>query len=240
MTRRSPAKHLPLLIFAVLFASAVPAFAQAKPPAKPASWPASDRLGMTCPQILAMTSTDWTTKFTQAKGSTANAADTATRAITTYGKCYDAHTDAIAATLTERGTGPTRKARADFAQFESAAKAFTVKALADAQPPPDATKTAYVNLYEMQFRCEFYTEYEGKTVNWPLTPDESDDYRKAKNRFGELIGLLPEDKAHEVHKAFGNIVGSHPVSMPMNLALYRYAIFILEPATEKPFSPPPF
>jgi hypothetical protein len=240
MTSRSSAEHLASLILAALVAFAVPAFAQTKPAAKPASSPASDRLGMTCAQILAMTSTDWTTKFTEAKASTPDAAGADTRAIATYGKCYDGHTDVVAATLTKKGSGPTKKARADFVQFESAAKAFTMKALADAQPTPDATKSAYVNLYEKQFRREFYTEYGGKTVNRPLTSDESDAYHKAKNRFGELIGLLPEDKGHEVHEAFGDIVGSHPVSMPMNLALYRYAIFILEPASEKPFGPPPF
>lgn len=198
---------------------------------------ASDRLGMTCAQILAITSTDWITKFTQAKGP---GSDNAIRAISAYGKCYDARTDSLAAAGTKKGAGPTRKARSDFAQFELAVKAFTAKAVGDVQPAPDAVKSARANLYEKQFHREFYTDYEQKTLNRPLTPDESDEYRKAKNRFGELIGLLPEDKGHEVHRAFGDIVGSHSISLPMNLALYRYAIFILEPSSEKPFGPPPF
>jgi hypothetical protein len=212
---------------------------QTKAPQRPsaASPTASDRLGMACAQILEMSSTDWTAKFTEAKGSTPQSA---TNAISTYGKCYDSHTDSLAASLARKGSGPAKKPRADFAQFETAVKAFSAKAVADVQPPPDPQKAAYINLFEKQFRREFYSEYEQKAVNRPLTPDESDEYRKAKNRFGELLGLLPEDKAHELHAAFGDVIGSHPVSLPMNLALYRYAIFILEPASDKPFGPPPF
>lgn len=202
---------------------------------------AADRLGMTCTQILGITSTDWTAKFTQANAQAkASPEDSASRAITVYGKCYDSRTDSIAAILAKKGTGPTKKARADFLNFDSAVKVFSTKALADAPPTPGATKTAYVNLYEKQFRREFYSEYEQKTLTRALTPDESEQYRKAKNRFGELLGLLAEDKGHEVHQAFGDIVGSHSVSLPMNLALYRYAIFILEPSLDKPFAPPPF
>lgn len=192
---------------------------------------------MTCTQILDMTSTDWIAKFTQTKGSTP---ETVSRGITVYGKCYDSRTDAIAAALAKKGTGPTKKARADFLTFDAAVKDFSLKALADAPPPLDAAKSAYALLYQKHFRREFYTEYEQKTVNRPLTPDESDQYRKAKNRFGELIGLLPEDKGHEVHRAFGDVLGLQSAGLPMNLILYRYAIFILEPSSEKPFAPPPF
>jgi len=213
--------------------------AQTKTGAKPGanSSATADRLGMTCAQILAMSSTDWIAKFTAQKGA---GFENSQRAVSAYGKCYDAHTSSLAAALASKSSGPAKKARADFAEFETAVKAFTAKAIADAQPAPDAMKTAYVSLYEEQFRRDFYTDYEQKTVNRQLTPEESDDYRKAKNRFGELIGLLPDDKAHEVHEAFGDIVGPHPVSLSMNLALYRYAIFILEPSTEKRFAPPPF
>lgn len=226
---------------AIVLVVATPSLAQTSAVQRPPAISAADRLGMTCTQILGITSTDWTEKFTQANAlAKASPEDSIRRAITVYGKCYDSRTDSIAATLAKKGTGPTRKARSDFAQFEAAAKAFTAKALADVQPPPDAAKVAYVNLYEKQFRREFYNEYEQKTVGRALTPDESEQYRKAKNRFGELLGLLAEDKGHEVHEAFGDIVGSHSISLPMNFALYRYAIFILEPPSDKPFAPPPF
>jgi len=43
-----------------------------------------------------------------------------------------------------------------------------------------------------------------------------------------------------LHESFGDVLGSLELGLPMNLALYRYAIFILEPPSEKPFGPPPF
>lgn len=220
---------------------AIPNLAQTNAVQRPPAISAADRLGLTCAQILELTSTDWTAKFTQANAQAkASPEDSTRRAVTVYGKCYDSRTDNIAAALAKKGAGPTKKARLDFLSFDAAVKAFASKALADVQPLPDPTKTAYVLLCEKQFRREFYTEYEQKTVSRALTPDESEQYRKAKNRFGELLGLLPEEKGHEVHEAFGDIVGSHSVSLPMNLALYRYAIFILEPPSDKPFAPPPF
>jgi hypothetical protein len=229
-------KNIAAILISLLFACASPA--QTKPPQKAASAAASDRaerLGMTCAQILQISSIDWVAKFTDKNGP-----DTAARAVTAYGKCYDARTDSLAASLAKKGAGPQKKARTDFLEFETAVKAFTAKALADVQPSPDAAKAAYVSLYEKQFRYDFYRSYQEKDPNPQLTPEENDQFGKAKNRFGELLGLLPEDKSHEVHEAFGDIVGPHPVSLPTKLVLYRYAIFILEPPTEKPFAPPPF
>ena len=62
----------------------------------------------------------------------------------------------------------------------------------------------------------------------------------AKNHFGELLDALPEDKMHELHAAFGDIVSRGEMSEATRLAAYRYAIFVLEPATAQPFSGPPF
>jgi len=198
---------------------------------------AADRLGLTCAQMLQMSSTEWVGKFNREKGATPEATARATAA---YGKCYDARTDGLAASLVRKRAAPPKSARTNFAGFENALKEFALKAMADAQSPPDATKSAYIVLYEKQFRYEFYQAYAQKNPNAALTPEQSDQYGKAKNRFGELLGLLPEERAHEVHEAFGEIVGTHEVSLPMKLALYRYAIFILEPPSEKPFAPPPF
>jgi hypothetical protein len=202
-----------------------------------AAAPASDRLGLTCSQILAMSSTDWVAKFQKEKGALPQET---IQAIDAYGKCYDERTDRLAALLARKRAGPPRNALADFAGFEDAVKAFTQTAIADAQTPPDATKIGYANLYEKQFRYEFYREYAQKNLQPPLTPDEDLQFTKAKNRFGELIGVLPDAKAHQVHAAFGEIVGVHQISMAIKFALYRYAIFILEPPTQKPFAPPPF
>jgi len=204
------------------------------PPRTPSS---ADRLGLTCAQILDMSSSDWVAKFNQEKSS---ATDGTTRAAAVYGHCYDARTGALADSLARKGAGPSKRARVDFVGFETALMGFVAKAVADAQATPDAAKIAYIDLYEKQFPRRFYTPYAEGNLKPGLTAEESDQFTKAKNRFGELLGLLPEDKGREVHEAFGEIVGTHEVSLPMKLALYRYAIFILEPRTEQPFSPPPF
>jgi hypothetical protein len=68
----------------------------------------------------------------------------------------------------------------------------------------------------------------------------TDPVTMAKNRFGKLLELLPDDKMHELHRAFGDVIGPHNISEAMRLAVYRYAIFILGPPSAKPFAPPPF
>jgi hypothetical protein len=45
---------------------------------------------------------------------------------------------------------------------------------------------------------------------------------------------------HELHRAFGEVIGTHQISEPTRLAVYRYAIFILEPASATPSYQPPF
>jgi hypothetical protein len=206
-------------------------------PQKSGASSAADRLGLTCAQILQMTSSDWVAKFDNKSGQTPEAT---ARAAAAYGRCYDARTDGLAGSLARKGSAPRKTARTDFADFERTLKAFALKAIADAQPPPGATKTAYITLYEKEFRYDFYRAYAEKNVNRALSAEEGDQFAKAKNRFGELLGLLPEDQGHELHEAFGNVIGTHPVSLPMKLALYRYAIYILEPPSGKPFAPPPF
>ena len=42
---------------------------------------------------------------------------------------------------------------------------------------------------------------------------------------------------HELHRAFGEVIGPHHISEATRLAVYRYAIFILEPPSATPFSP---
>jgi hypothetical protein len=197
----------------------------------------SDRLGLTCAQILQMSSDGWEKKFTAAKDAT----DPNTiQAITIYGKCYDARTNRLAAALGKSGKGPLMGARGNFGEFEHALSDFTAKALAATDPPADAVKKAYAVLYEKQFRYEFYREYEQKNFNPPpLTPDESDAFTKAKNHFGELLGLLPEDRMHQLHRAFGEIFAAGGVPDATKVAVYRYAIFLLESPGETPYSPPP-
>jgi hypothetical protein len=264
-------RSISLVLFVLVLSGA--AGAQPKPHPKPDA----DRLGMTCAQILKMTSAEWIVFFND-KTHLAAADDPAgvLRAIAVYGKCYDARTDSLAAALTRSGKGPNKAAREDFAGFETALKDFAAKALADAAAPADAQRKAYAALYQEQFRYEFYQEYDAKIPNAlkpspaatkPTAPaatpsfhadspppadpassaaaqerarSDADPVTIAKNHFGKLLDALPDDEMHELHQAFGEVVGPYSISEEIRLAVYRYAIFLLEspPATRS--APPPF
>jgi hypothetical protein len=235
------------------------------------SGPPAARLGMSCDQILKMSSTEW---IAYAHDHSADAV----AAISAYGGCYDARTNALASRLVRSGRGPSARAKSNFQDFDKSIQDFSAKALASTIPPADAVKSAYSALYEKQFRYEFYEGYEAKPASSPTSsakiatthpkgdakpaPTASsesassdhaavnvDDMTQAKNHFGELLGALTEDKLHELHAAFGRILGLHSEDPATQLALYRYAIFLLEPApiaasqdqgSAKPFSAPPF
>lgn len=231
----------------------------------------ADRLRIPCSQILKMSSTQWIVYWGEKTKSDGEPSVIA-RASTAYGKCYDTRTDGLAASLARSGKGPSKAARADFAQFEAALRDFITKALADTGQSGDLQKNAYAALYEKQFRLEFYQAYEPKieppsnrrqsasdarssapeknTLSEPSGTSSSsaassagtdaDEMTKAKNRFGELLGALPDDKLHQLHAAFGEVIGLHTLSDRMRMALYRYAIFLLEPGPEQNSYPPPF
>src|SRR5277367_251668 len=79
----------------------------------------------------------------------------------------------------------------------------------------------------------------------PATAEErarsdADPVTQAKNRFGKLLEVLPDDKMHELHRAFGDVIGPYQISEAIRLAVYRYAIFLLEPPSATPSSQPPF
>lgn len=241
---------------------------------------ASNPFGMSCTEILKMTSSEWIAKVASAEDSSEEGQ---LRAIESYGKCYDERTNRLAAALGRRGKGPLMGARGDFGDFMSAVDDFTATALADTQPLGDAVKKAYAALYEKQFRYEFYESYEEKAAGpkrAPVAPAETapaatpqpggaanapvaskgksaepvSEMTRAKNRFGELLDDLPPDKLHEVHAAFAKVVENQPLGYSQELAIYRYAIFVLEPPARpgaatngtmnmraaKPFAPPPF
>jgi hypothetical protein len=248
----------------LICALAAPAgLGQTNPKAKQSTAPTgpgeADRLGMTCAQILQMSSTDWVAHFKEKDAS----AEGSLRAIAAFGKCYDARTNRLAATLGKAGKGPLMGARGNFGDFEKALNDFAAMALAATSPPASEEKKAYAALYEKQFRYEFYESYAQKSAKpaahatgkspaetapaanasapaQTSSPTEVSELTKAKNRFGELLGLLPEEKMHELHKGFGWIFSGAPVSDATKIEVYRYAIFLLEPATEKPFSHAPF
>ena len=214
------------------------------PQTKPAQTKAADadRLGLTCAQILQMTSTAWVAHSAEKAGTPNSAAgEPAVRAIASYGKCYEARTNQVAASLGKSGRGPLMGATGTFRDFQKALDDFTAKALAVSDKKPGTQEAAYAALYEKQFRYEFYQRYELRlSANRPLTAEEAAEYSKAKNRFGEFLGLLPEDQAHIIHAAFSQIFDSGPVSDVTKLELYRFAISVLESPKDKPFSQPPF
>lgn len=74
----------------------------------------------------------------------------------------------------------------------------------------------------------------------PAPTKDLDPFTRAKNHFGELLGLLPDDKMHEVHAAFGRLFSGNPVSEEFKVDVYRYAIFLLEQPADQRFAPPPF
>lgn len=223
--------------------------AQSRPASATRQKTARDARSPACAQILQMSSSDWIAKAA-AHGNSAT--DATLRAIAAYGRCYDARTDRLAAALARSRKGPSRTALADFREFDSALKDFTAKALATTDPPADALKSAYAALYEKQFRYAFYQSYEQKTPKpqppaAPAAPAataqasaDADPLTKAKNHFGELLDALPDDKMHALHAAFGQVVGRHAVTNKTRLAVYRYAIFLLEPSSPAPLAPPPF
>jgi len=254
-----------LLIATALLVLAAARSSQGQAQSRPAQ--NADQLAMTCAKVLALSSSDYIAKYVAIDDSNL---DGQLRGIGRYGKCYDARTDSIAALLARSRRGPTKAARDDFAAFESALKNFTMKALATVPPAPNTAKEAYANLYEKQFRREFYTQYELKAApvakSAPAAPasgtttppsgakpstaapqtveertrSDADPVTQAKNHFGKILNALPEDKMHELHAAFGEVIGPHALSEAIRLAVYRYAIFLLEPPSAKPFAPPPF
>ncbi|MFY9751640.1 MAG: hypothetical protein WAJ92_03305 [Candidatus Acidiferrales bacterium] len=265
-------------------ATALPASRKSKSTAEP------DRLGLTCRQILQMSSSDWIAKYLQEKDSstprTKDGIDGATlRAIAAYGKCYDAQTDRLASKLGRSGKGPLMGVRGNFGDFEKAVKDFTLLTLRNSQPPADPVKSAYAALYEKQFRFAFYESYDPNAPKPPadasissaaqqsnartgalpaakspsaktsgpaaappaadesaasVPPGNAGDFSKAKNHFGILLAALPPDQMHQLHASFGRILAANQVSQSTRLSVYRYAIFLLEPPSDKPFAPPPF
>jgi hypothetical protein len=230
---------------------------------------------MTCAQILELSSADWVSQFDAKAKDAPTAPPKTVRALAAYGRCYDARTDRLAASLAKTAAGSTPAARKNLSNLQQALDAFTSKALAAGNPPADALKSAYAQLYEKQFRYEFYQSYEKPPAKSPAAsaakistgvppataatsgtappsatspataaasnaPGDTNPVSMAKNHFGELLDALPEDKEHQLHAAFGDIVGRSQITEAMRLEIYRYAIFLLEPPSATPFSPPPF
>jgi hypothetical protein len=177
-------------------------------------------------------------------------------AVAVYGRCYDARTDRLAVALAKAGKGPRAAALKDFRAFDQGLQDFTSKAAALNQAPPGSPQFAYAMLYQKEFRYEFYQSYEQKSPNGPpanraspvparttgerQAPDDAGEFTKAKNHFGELLGMLPVDQRRIIHAAFGQLLSNNSVAQDFKLDVYRYAIFLVERDPAKPFGPPPF
>ena len=231
------AKTFSLAAFSIIFLAPL-CFAQTKT-ARPVPSADPDRLGQTCAQILKMSSTDWIEYFEVKTGDiAANSNFGLRRAIAAYDSCYDQRTNHLAASLGKAGKGPLMGATGNFRDFQKALDDFTTRALAATN---NQSAMLYATLYEKQFRYQFYQSYAQKDfLSRPLTPDESDEFAKAKNHFGEVLGLLPDETLHPVHAAFRQIFDTGHISDVTKLELYRFAIFLLAPPKDKPFSTPPF
>ena len=80
----------------------------------------------------------------------------------------------------------------------------------------------------------------GATTAQERARSDADPVTLAKNRFGKLLEVLADDKMHELHRAFGDVIGPHQISEATRLAVYRYAIFLLGAPSATPPSEPPF
>ncbi|MGC2508363.1 MAG: hypothetical protein WA369_17030, partial [Candidatus Acidiferrales bacterium] len=148
--------HIAIASTVLLLLSPAFPFAQSQSQSKSTTKAHVDLLGMTCAQVLRMTSSEWIAKVTSMDDSRE---DGELRGIAGYGKCYDERTDRLAALLTRTRKGPSVRARGSFRDLEVALDDFTAEALVDSQPPGDAVKKAYAALYEKAFRYEFYEGY---------------------------------------------------------------------------------
>jgi hypothetical protein len=192
---------------------------------------------LACSTVLQSSSADYIAQYATAHSTSQ---DDTLKAIDTYSKCYEARTNRLAASLNKSGKGPLMGANGNFRDFQAALKSFTTKSLADTTPPGDALRTAYASLYALQFRNEFLERYAHPDSNAStLSADQSDEMAKAKNRFGELLGLLKTDQFHEVHSSFSDLLAvvNNDVT---KLEVYRYGVFLLARPGEKAFAPPPF
>jgi hypothetical protein len=242
-------------------------FGQGKPAKTATAASGRDRLAASCAQILALSSSDWVAQFSEKVKDADSGQQKTVRALTAYGNCYEERTDRLAASLAKAGSGPLPAARSEFHDFDQALATFTLQALSANDPPADVAKHAYAALYAKQFRYEFLKEYEqaassrtrpakppsqapaspdsrGDAATHPTTTspaaDDPSSMTMAKNHFGELLDSLPEDKEHNLHSAFGDIIGRSQMSEARRLEIYLYAIFLLESAAAPPFGPPPF
>ena len=101
----------------------------------------------------------------------------AVRAITVYGKCYDARTNQLAASLGKAGRGPLMGATGNFREFQKALDDFTAKALAATDKRPERRKLRTPHSMRSNFDMSSTRDMNsGLTGNRALSAEESAEY----------------------------------------------------------------
>jgi hypothetical protein len=245
-------------------------FSQTQVSSRPVQKTDPDSLGMSCAQILKMASTEWTTYYTahDVAPDASSRVVRATAAYGKCYDARTDRLAAALARSGKGPTKAARADFALFeaALKDFAAKALAAAA-PPADENKTAYAALFEKQFRYEFYQEYEAKpvrpvKPAPTVGKPPGPaaapatsgpaaasatmaqerarSDADPVTIAKNRFGKLLEVLPDDAMHELHRAFGEVIGTHQISEATRLAVYRYAIFILEPTSPTPSSQPPF
>jgi len=253
---------LVLLLVALPGASQTQSQAHAKPD--------PDRLGMNCAQILQMTSSEWIAKVSATSASTTDGQLRGIRVYgRCYDERTDRLAASLARTGKGPAKSARADFAGFEAELKDFAAKAIADAVPPADAVKSAYAALYEKQFRYIFYQEYEAKAakplhpatkapapaaappartDAPSAAGPPRPataeerarSDADPMTMAKNRFGKLLEPLPEEQMHELHQAFGEVIGSHPISEQTRLAVYRYAISILEPPSATPFAPPPF
>lgn len=227
-----------------------------------------DRLGMTCAQILEMPSADWVAKYNAAKGSDAAQTIRALDAYgKCYDERTSQLAASLAKSGKGPLMGALGNFRSLEQALQAFTKAALADSDPPADAPKTAYAALYEKQFRYEFYESYEPNLAPLAATKPAglnkTPapatasadsgapnpirttddakaSDADPVTQAKNHFGELLGNFPDDQMHELHRTFGEILGPNDATSHMQVLVYRYAIFLLEPSGSKPFAPPPF
>jgi hypothetical protein len=115
-----------------------------------------------CSLVLSKPSLSWVMQTSEKAGGSTQAL---VHALSQYARCVDQSSQQMYAQLLKSGNYPLMGANASFRDFSSALKNFTDLALKLTATGGtwDNTQTAYVQLYQRQFKILFYAEYSKDT-----------------------------------------------------------------------------
>lgn len=158
-------------------------------------------------------------------------------AIHTYKQCYQQRINKIKNQLATSGKGPLMGARGNFKDMQQALNQFTDYALKVTATGGtyDQIKSAYTELYALQFENAFYQSYI-TTKNKKVTPDE---LYKAQNTFHKMLLRFNKDQQTQLEQYFDSFEAC--LTEGLNLSAYPayvYAMTILQsPASSTLINP---